>query len=104
MPGAVSGNNGGFGPPDASFAGSVDFDVATATRYRTIHGILAAMAFAVLFPIGAMAMRTVPGRSALWLHAIIQVVAYIFFITAAGLGIWLVREVRIPPAGGSLVG
>jgi hypothetical protein len=65
---------------------------------------MAAMAFVILFPIGAMAMRVVPGRSALWLHAITQVMAYILFIAAAGLGIWLVREVRIPAAGGSLVG
>lgn len=61
------------------------------------------MAFVILFPVGAMAMRLIPGRSALWLHGITQVVAYISFIAAVGLGIWLVQEVRIPVAGGSLV-
>ena len=61
------------------------------------------MAFVVLFPMGAAAMRLVPGRFAIWVHGITQVVAYIFFIASVGLGIWLVREVRIPAAGGSLV-
>jgi hypothetical protein len=61
------------------------------------------MAFVILLPIGAMTMRVVPGRLALWLHAITQLVAYIFFIAAAALGIWLVREVRLPPTGESLV-
>lgn len=102
--GAGSGNNGGFGSPGGSFRGGVGFDVNTATHYRTIHGILAAVAFAILFPVGAIAMRLVPGRAALWVHAITQLVGYIIFVTAAGLGIWLVREVRIPAAGGSLVG
>lgn len=48
-------------------------------------------------------MRIIPGRFALWLHGITQVIAYILFIAAVGLGIWLVKEVRIPVAGGSLV-
>ncbi|KAH8903658.1 hypothetical protein BR93DRAFT_947285 [Coniochaeta sp. PMI_546] len=103
LSGSGSGNNGGFGFPDGGFRGGVNFDVNTATRYRTIHGILAAMAFVILFPVGAMAMRLIPGRSALWLHGITQVVAYISFIVAVGLGIWLVQEVRIPVAGGSLL-
>lgn len=100
--GSSSGSNG-FGPPGASFQGGLGFDINTATRYRNIHGILAALAFVVLFPIGAMAMRVVPGRLAIWVHAITQLVAYIVFIAAAGLGIWLVQEVRIPQAGGNLV-
>jgi hypothetical protein len=61
------------------------------------------MAFVVLFPTGAMVIRIVPGRLGLWLHAITQLVAYVSFIAAAGLGIWLVREVQIPVAGGDLV-
>lgn len=48
-------------------------------------------------------MRIIPGRLALWVHAIIQMLSYICFIAAASLGIWLVQEVRIPVAGGSLV-
>ncbi|OIW24694.1 hypothetical protein CONLIGDRAFT_103042 [Coniochaeta ligniaria NRRL 30616] len=61
------------------------------------------MAFVILFPVGAMVIRLVPGRFALWLHGITQVAAYISFIAAVGLGIWLVQEVRIPVAGGSLL-
>ncbi|KAB5566090.1 hypothetical protein GE09DRAFT_1218367 [Coniochaeta sp. 2T2.1] len=103
--GGSGSSSGSFGNPDGtgSFRGGVDFDVQTATHYRTIHGILAAVAFVVLFPMGATAMRLVPGRLAIWVHGITQVVAYILFIAAVGLGIWLVRDVRIPAAGGSLL-
>jgi len=103
IPGSGPGNSGGFGSSDGSFRGGPDFGVNKATSYRTVHGILAAVAFAILFPIGAMTMRLVPGRAALWLHALTQLVAYVSFTAAVGLGIWLVREVRIPAAGGSLV-
>jgi hypothetical protein len=96
-------DNGEFDFADDRFRGGLEFDVDKATNYRTVHGILAAMAFVILFPVGAMTMRLVPGRAALWLHAITQVVSYIIFIAAVGLGIWLVQEVRIPAAGGSLV-
>lgn len=103
VPGFGSGNDGGFGSSNGGFRGGVGFDINTATHYRTIHGILAALAFVVLFPVGAIAMRIIPGRFALWLHGITQVIAYILFIAAVGLGIWLVKEVRIPVAGGSLL-
>lgn len=101
--GPGSASNGDIGRPDGALRDGVAFDVNKATHYRTIHGILAATAFVILFPVGAMTMRLVPGRSALWLHAITQVGAYIFFTVAVCHGAWLVHEVRIPAAGGSLV-
>ena len=48
-------------------------------------------------------MRLVPGRFAIWIHALTQFLGYAVYIAAAGLGFYLVHEVRIPPDGGSLV-
>lgn len=96
-----SGNDDdGFG---SGFGSGIGIDYAAATRYRTAHGALAALAFVGLFPIGAIVMRMVPGRLTWLVHGIFQLVAYAVFISAAALGIYLVRMVRIPPDGRSLV-
>ncbi|KAF2995751.1 hypothetical protein E8E14_003201 [Neopestalotiopsis sp. 37M] len=96
-----SGNDDdGFG---SGFGSGIGIDYAAATRYRTAHGALAALAFVGLFPIGAIVMRLVPGRLTWLVHGIFQLVAYAVFISAAALGIYLVRMVRIPPDGRSLL-
>jgi hypothetical protein len=72
-------------------------------RFRTIHGILAALAFVILFPSGSILLRTIPGRLSVWVHAAAQVIAYMVYIAGAGLGIWMVKEVKIPFSAGGLV-
>lgn len=59
------------------------------------------MAFVILFPIGSILMRVIPGRFAVWVHAVFQVLAWGVYVAAAALGIYLVRVVQIP--GGGLV-
>ncbi len=61
---------------------------------RIIHGVLGAIAMVVLFPGGAILVRVLPGRLALWAHAVVQVMALCVFVGAVGLGIHLVQEVR----------
>ncbi|TPX10073.1 uncharacterized protein E0L32_001270 [Thyridium curvatum] len=90
----------GISSGSSSFAG---FDISAATHYRTIHGILAAIAFIGLFPLGSILMRIVPGKFAIWAHAITQIVAYIVFAAAAALGFYLVHIVRIPFGNGNLL-
>lgn len=90
----------GISGGSSSFLG---FDISEATHYRTIHGILAAVAFVALFPLGSILMRVVPGRFAIWAHAITQIIAYSVFVAAAGLGFYLVHLVRIPFGNGNLV-
>ncbi|KAK8089030.1 hypothetical protein PG997_003991 [Apiospora hydei] len=70
---------------------------------RQIHGILAAIAFVGLFPIGAILMRVVPGRFTWIIHGVFQILAYGLYVAAAALGIRLVRLVRIPPDGASML-
>ncbi|KAK0659152.1 hypothetical protein QBC41DRAFT_331672, partial [Cercophora samala] len=65
-------------------------------NYRTIHGILASLAMVVLFPIGSILLRVLPGRWGFWLHVIFQVLATVIYVAGAALGIYLVKIVRIP--------
>ena len=109
-PGGYSGGGGsgygghgyGGGTGDNGFGGRggesafLGFDISAAMRYRTIHGILCAVAMVALFPIGSILMRIVPGRFALWVHGIFQLLALCVYVAGAGLGIYLVTIVRIP--------
>ncbi|KAK8138573.1 Integral membrane protein [Apiospora sp. TS-2023a] len=92
------GGSNGFGP----FQDGAGFDIDQAMSIRQIHGILAAVAFVGLFPIGAILMRVVPGRLTWIIHGVFQILAYCVYIAAAALGIVLVRLVRIPPDGASM--
>ncbi|KAK4671878.1 hypothetical protein QC764_609540 [Podospora pseudoanserina] len=77
------------------------FDTQQAMNYRTIHGILASLAMVVLFPIGSILLRVLPGKWGFWVHVIFQVLATIIYISGAALGIYLVNMIRIP--SGSLL-
>lgn len=48
-------------------------------------------------------MRILPGKLALWVHALVQVISLAVYIAAVGLGIYLVTIVQIPFGGGNLV-
>lgn len=104
--GGGDGNNpfgDGSGNPNGG-AGFVSFDISAATRYRWIHGILCSLAMVLLFPIGSILMRVVPGRFAIWIHAAFQVVAMLVHIAGVGLGIYLVTLVQLPFSdGGNLL-
>ncbi|RYO74351.1 hypothetical protein DL764_010876 [Monosporascus ibericus] len=92
-----NGNGNGFQ------GGRPDIPGDDAMHYRDIHGILAAIAFVGLFPLGSIFMRVIPGRFAWIVHAITQTVAYMVFIGAAVLGLYLVNTIQIPPNGASLL-
>ncbi|KAK0643688.1 hypothetical protein B0T16DRAFT_290159, partial [Cercophora newfieldiana] len=57
----------------------------------------------VLFPLGSIFMRVIPGRFAIWIHGIFQALALCVYIAGAGLGIYLVTYVTIPFGGGNLL-
>ncbi|KAK7907995.1 hypothetical protein PG985_015298, partial [Apiospora marii] len=97
--GGGEGGGNGFGP----FQDGAGFDIDQAMSIRQIHGILAAIAFVGLFPVGAILMRLLPGRLTWIIHGVFQILAYCVYIAAAALGILLVRLVRIPPDGASML-
>lgn len=102
--GSPFGNGNGDGNGFDGFNGDEGFDSEKADRIRNVHGILGALAFVILFPVGSVLMRVLPGRLALWAHALFQVASYGVYIASAGLGIYLVQEVQLPFGGGSMVG
>ena len=98
-----SGQGGDGGNGFGSFQNGAGFDVDQAMSIRQVHGVLAAIAFVGLFPIGAILMRVIPGRFAWIIHGVFQILAYGVYIAAAALGIQLMQLIRIPLNGTSIV-
>jgi hypothetical protein len=61
-------------------------------RMIVAHGILAALAFVVLFPAGAISIRLCNFPGIIWLHAAFQVFAYIVYLAAFGLGVYIANQ------------
>ncbi|KAF2503213.1 CBD9-like protein [Lophium mytilinum] len=56
------------------------------------HGVVAALAFVILFPAGAISIRLATFPGVIWLHAAFQIFAYIVYIAAVGLGVYIANE------------
>lgn len=94
--GSGGGGGGAFGPQ----RGGLPVDVERAFRVRNAHGVLAAVTFIGVFPLGAILMRVAKTR--VWLHGFVQLLALAGYVAAAGLGIWLALYVRVPGPDGTV--
>ncbi|KAH6684076.1 hypothetical protein B0J14DRAFT_3467 [Halenospora varia] len=74
--GSSSGSSGGGRP-------------STFSAVREAHGILASVAFVLMFPMGAIAIRAFSFPGLLWLHGGWMVFTYVAFLTALGMGVWI---------------
>jgi hypothetical protein len=59
------------------------------------HGILACLAFAIFFPFGAISIRLMSFPGLVWFHAAFQAFAYLTYIAAFGLGVYLATQLRL---------
>jgi hypothetical protein len=56
------------------------------------HGVLASLAFVLLFPIGSILIRLGSFRGAWLIHGLFQLFAYLVYTAAVGIGIWLAQQ------------
>lgn len=77
----------------------IPFNPQKANGVRTVHGILAAILFVGVLPLGAILVRVAKRHA--WLHGVVQVVALAGYVAAAGLGIWLALYIRVPGPDGT---
>ncbi|KAI1352362.1 hypothetical protein F5Y01DRAFT_304013 [Xylaria sp. FL0043] len=104
--GGDGGDDGGFSPSLGSGLGfpynENGLSIEGILDFPVIHGALATLAFGFLFPLGAILMRVIPGKSALYTHGFIQILAYTTYIAGAGLGLYLASSIQIPSGAGLL--
>jgi hypothetical protein len=63
------------------------------------HGVLASLAFVILFPMGSILIRLGSFRG-LWLvHGLFQVFAYLVYTAAFGIGLYIVTNVPVDLLG-----
>ncbi|TKA77475.1 hypothetical protein B0A49_02358, partial [Cryomyces minteri] len=81
-------------------------EIAKTQNIIIAHGIMMGIAFAVLFPFGAIIMRLFKFRGVVWFHAGWQIFTYIVALAAFGLGIWLalLTNQLVTPNGHSIIG
>lgn len=70
----------------------------------TAHAVLATLAFGLLFPVGGIIIRLASFRGAWIVHALFQVVAFILYIVAFGIGIYLATHLRLLGAAHVIIG
>ena len=59
------------------------------------HGVLASLAFVILFPAGAIAVRLASFRFVVAFHAAFQVFAYLVYIIAFALGVTMAKDLKV---------
>ncbi|CAI6336616.1 unnamed protein product [Periconia digitata] len=106
-PGSSGGNpfagSGGDGSSGFSGSGFGNFDLDGFMRQgekRLIaHGVLASLAFVIFFPMGSILIRLGSFRGLWIVHGLFQIFAYIVYIAAFGLGIYIVRSIPVDMLG-----
>jgi hypothetical protein len=73
--------------------GSINVD--TQNQMIKAHAIMACLAFAILFPFGAISIRLLSFPGLVLVHALFQIFAYLIYIIAFGLGVYLATQMRI---------
>ena len=76
-------SNNGFTPIGAGGP------LASQRKMLIAHGVLACLAFVIFFPMGAIAIRLASFPGVVWLHAAFQIFAYLVYIAAFGLGVYI---------------
>jgi hypothetical protein len=75
--------------------GNVDASTFVTENLPNIHGGLATLAFVVLFPLGGILIRLANFRGGIWIHVIVQIIAWIFAIGAIASGIRLATTLKL---------
>ena len=93
------GDGDGSGTGSSGFNASNGFGLGSlqnfdrATNILIAHAVIASLVWVMFIPTGAILLRVnLKNPIILKLHAIIQVLSYLLFLVAAGMGIWLARQ------------
>ncbi|EON63529.1 hypothetical protein W97_02757 [Coniosporium apollinis CBS 100218] len=68
------------------------------------HGVLASLAFVIFFPAGAISIRVFSFPGLVWFHAAMQAFAYLVYIVAFGLGVYIATTMRLIDAYHPVIG
>ena len=87
--GSSGGYGGGAAGGSAGAYASIASNFAKRNKAVVAHGIIMGLAFALLFPSGALLIRVFSFRGLVWVHAAFQLFAYTLAIVGLGLGVYI---------------
>ncbi|PNS18365.1 Cytochrome b561 and DOMON domain-containing protein [Sphaceloma murrayae] len=79
----------------------------TPTSTSTIilaHGVLGALAWVIIFPLGSILLRLISSSKSIWIHAALQGLGHLVFTAAVGLGIYYANQIRQLNAAHPIIG
>lgn len=59
------------------------------------HAVLACLAFVIFFPVGSILIRLGKFRGVWLVHGLFQLFAYLVYIAAFGIGVWMVNNIPV---------
>ena len=89
---------GGFGKRDAdddcddNELSDLSASYSKQQRILVAHGVLAALAFLILFPFGAISIRLMSFPNLVAFHAVFQGLSYLVYLVAFGMGVWMASQ------------
>lgn len=96
-PNSPNGGGNNNNPDSSSNNGFSNFTSFLTSRQKLViaHGVLAALAFVLLFPLGSILIRLGSFRG-LWLvHGLFQLFAYAIYIAAFGIGVYMIQDLPV---------
>jgi hypothetical protein len=75
--------------------GFSNFDIESRHKLIIAHGVLASLAFVLLFPVGSILIRLGSFRGVWIVHGLFQLFAYLVYIAAFGIGVWMINNIPV---------
>ncbi|KAL1600529.1 hypothetical protein SLS60_006915 [Paraconiothyrium brasiliense] len=82
-------------PSNSNFTPISSSSTSNMKKMLIAHGTLAALAFVIFFPFGAIAIRLASFTGVVWFHAAFQAFAYLVYVAAFGLGVYIANEFQL---------
>ena len=89
---------------NAISAGNLTSSTGPSPNLILAHGVIACIAFVALFPIGGILIRVASFSGLLWVHAALQSVAFLFYIVAFGMGVYIATSTNLINNPHSIIG
>lgn len=99
-----SGSNGSGNSSGSSNSGSGSSGRSRSAMILMAHGILMSLAFAVLYPLGAIIIRLLHFKGVVWIHAGWMATTYLLVIAGMGLGVYIAVNEDLLDSAHAIIG
>ena len=99
-----SGSSGSSSSNQLSQNGRNGASASTTQTMLLAHAVMASLAFLVFFPVGGILIRVASFTGLVWIHAAVQILGFLVYIVAFGIGIWIAINGRYLASAHPIIG